>query len=410
MTRPTPGPITIDITRLIGRALRGRSPTGIDRVGLEYVRHYRDAAHALVRIGPVWLEPGRRASRRLFEDLLHGRLRRTLAVRAMDIATDALWQLCLSEAGARPVLNPLHSGTERPSYGSRLLLRGRRMVYVLHDLIPLMHPQYSRPGEDARHRQRLATLLDIATAVVANSQDTATRFLGYAQAAGSTPPPVTVAPLGVTRLPPPGPAPLDRPYFVVVGTIEPRKNHALLLQVWRRLAVELGDATPVLVVIGRRGWECEHVVDFLERCPETRRHVREVSYADDAQLAGWLARACALLFPTFAEGYGLPVTEALSVGLPVIASDLPVFRESVGDIPDYLDPLDGPAWHQAVLDYLAPDHARRVRQLQRMGRFVAPTWEVHFSIVDGIIGPLTQSAGAPADPSTGTLEAAVSRS
>jgi glycosyltransferase involved in cell wall biosynthesis len=252
-------------------------------------------------------------------------------------------------------------------------------------------------------------MLETAAAVVVNSHDTATRFAAYAHAARRPLPPIAVAALGVTSLPPPGPAPLDRPYFVVVGTIEPRKNHAFLLQVWRRLAMELGAATPMLVLIGRRGWECEHVVDFLERCPETRRHVREVSDADDAQLAGWLAHARALLFPTFAEGYGLPVIEALSAGLPVIASDLSVFREVVGDIPDYLDPLDGPAWQQAVLDYLAPNHTRRLTQLQRMRGFVAPSWDAHFRVVDAIVGPIANSDGRSADPSTGMLEAAGSR-
>ncbi len=61
------------------------------------------------------------------------------------------------------------------------------------------------------------------------------------------------------------------------------------------------------------------------------------------ELSNWLAHARALLFPSFAEGFGLPVVEALSVGTPVIATDLPAFREAAGSIPEYLDPLDGPA-------------------------------------------------------------------
>ncbi|WP_163778702.1 glycosyltransferase family 4 protein, partial [Proteus mirabilis] len=69
----------------------------------------------------------------------------------------------------------------------------------------------------------------------------------------------------------------DRPTFVACGTIEPRKNHLLLLHLWRALAERLGAATPRLVLVGRRGWEAENIVDMLERCPAIREHVVEVS-------------------------------------------------------------------------------------------------------------------------------------
>jgi glycosyltransferase involved in cell wall biosynthesis len=172
------------------------------------------------------------------------------------------------------------------------------------------------------------------------------------------------------------------PYFVAVGTIEPRKNHWLLLQLWRRLIERLGKSAPKLVVIGQRGWECENVVDLLERCGTLRGHVREISDCSDTQLSTYLYHARALLFPSFAEGYGLPLMEALSLGVPAIASRLPVFREIAGDIPEYLDPLDGMGWMAAVEAYTERDSPARAAQLERLQGFVAPTWETHFDILE----------------------------
>jgi glycosyltransferase involved in cell wall biosynthesis len=134
---------------------------------------------------------------------------------------------------------------------------------------------------------------------------------------------------------------------------------------------------------------------MLERCPGLRGLVHEVPRCADAALARWLRHARALLFPSFAEGYGIPLVEALSVGTPVIASDLPVFRELAGTIPDYLDPLDGPGWRRAILDYArAEDDGRaatpgaRAAQLARLQGWRAPTWAQHFAQVEAFMARL----------------------
>jgi glycosyltransferase involved in cell wall biosynthesis len=169
---------------------------------------------------------------------------------------------------------------------------------------------------------------------------------------------------------------------VILGTIEARKNHLMLLQVWSRIAMAMGDKTPHLLVIGQRGWECEQVFDLLERSQSLRGVVTEINRCDDATLMNYLGQASALLFPSLVEGYGLPIVEAMRAGTPVIASDLPVFRELAGDIPTYLDPLDGPAWERAIRDYADHRSAARNEQLSRITSYRAPTWGDHFATVD----------------------------
>jgi len=168
----------------------------------------------------------------------------------------------------------------------------------------------------------------------------------------------------------------------------------MILHVWRRLVERLWAKAPRLVVIGQRGWECENVVDLLERCQELRGFVIERNACSDAELVTHLHHAQALLMPSFAEGYGLPVIEALSLGTPVIASDLPVFREIAGEVPEYVDPLDGQRWMALIGEYADPASERRKAQLSRMAGLRLTTWDDHFRIVDDFLAELGRGTRA----------------
>src|ERR1700710_674754 len=102
----------------------------------------------------------------------------------------------------------------------------------------------------------------------------------------------------------PPPKKSDRPYFLCVGTIEPRKNHLLLLHLWRRMVALHGNRAPRLLIVGKRGWENENVLDLLDRCPALRGHVIELGTVPDSKLTALLRGAQALLMPSFAEGFG----------------------------------------------------------------------------------------------------------
>jgi glycosyltransferase involved in cell wall biosynthesis len=120
-----------------------------------------------------------------------------------------------------------------------------------------------------------------------------------------------------------------------------------------------------------------------------KKHVREFGSCGDDELANLVAGARALLMPSFAEGFGLPVAEALQLGTPVIASDLPVFREFAGDIPTYIDSLDQNGWERAIIDF-AGESDERERQREAMIGFRAPNWQSHFQAIDDWLGTLPQ--------------------
>ena len=387
--------VLIDVTRLLGRFMQGRLPTGVDRVSLAYLAHYRHRARAVVRWAGQGFVLSREDSGRLFDRLLcpQRRVGRDLwPLLAKGVALG--WPSRQPEG--RFLFNTGHSGLEQPAYPALLQRLDARPVFFVHDLIPITHPEYCRPGESGRHARRMDAILGLAAGVIANSQATLAELTRYAQHHGKAMPPAVVALLapGLAAVPS-GPKPLAEPYFVMLGTLEPRKNHVFLLQLWRRLAERLGAACPKLVVVGQRGWECENVVDLLERCAALRGLVVEVPRCGDAELADWLRHAQALLFPSFAEGYGLPLAEALALRTPAIASDLPAFREIAGGIPEYLDPLDGKGWGEAIEAYARPGSPEREAQLRRMADCRLPTWDGHFALVDGFLERLESPLGLP---------------
>lgn len=372
----------IDITRLVDRHLKHRLPTGVDRVSLAYLCHYRDSAKAMIRFGGRWLEFAQPQSVTLFDALHEDSDKAKASIRHMIARAYAGWG---RQDSMSVFLNTGHSGLDHPGYAIQLGRRRLKPVFFLHDLIPISHPEYCRPGEADKHHRRLDTMLATGCGLIVNSQATLDDLVAYAGQFKRVLPPIAVAPLAPGHLPLAGAsAALDVPYFVVLGTIEPRKNHLLLLHVWRQLVERFGAEAPALVIIGQRGWECEQVVDLLERCESLKGHVIELPRCTDQVLSTWLAHARALLFPSFVEGFGMPLVEALANRLPVIASDLAVFREVAGDVPEYVDPLDGPGWMESVLEYARPDSKRRRRQCERFSDFSIPTWAEHFEVVDAL--------------------------
>ncbi len=399
-------PILIDITRLVYRRLSHTLPTGIDRVSIEYLRHYGGRARAVLGFGPFSAVMSAGDSARLFRAVADPAEPAGLLL-LTSIAKAILWRWLALDVAGSFLFNTGHVGLENRFHAWALRWRGARPIVVVHDLIPITHPEYCRPGERARHVARMTCAARISAGVVANSHHTLEVLTGFCREHRLPMPPAIVARLahGLPSLPP-GPRPLAAPYFVILGTIEPRKNHWMLLQLWRRLVDLHGERAPRLVVIGQRGWECENVVDLLERCQQLQGIVIEHPRCTDAELVTWLHHAQALLFASFAEGYGLPVAEALSLGVPVIASELPVFREIAGDVPEYADPLDGQRWEALVTDYAQPDSPLRAAQLARMHRFHQSTWPEHFERVDAL---LTRLDNAPLVAGTAAGADAVSR-
>jgi len=131
---------------------------------------------------------------------------------------------------------------------------------------------------------------------------------------------------------------LPQHYFLVVGTLQPRKNVARIIEAWRSLPAGIRNEVP-LVVVGRAGWRCEDVIETLT-LPGRGNSLRWLKHLPDDELFAVLKGATALVFPSLCEGFGLPVVEAFAAGTPVITSNTTSLPEVAGDAALLVNPLD----------------------------------------------------------------------
>lgn len=136
---------------------------------------------------------------------------------------------------------------------------------------------------------------------------------------------------------------LPTEYVLCICTIEGRKNHLLLFDVWSRLLAKYGDATPPLIVVGKWGWRSEAFKQRLEETQSLSGKIIVLGNLSDAKVDHLYRHCLFTVFPSFVEGWGLPVGESLACGTPCIASNASSIPEVGGDLVRYIDPLNSEA-------------------------------------------------------------------
>lgn len=392
------GPVFLDITRLVTRA-DGGPLTGIDRVERAWLKALidRDVPHHLCsRTTLGWLVVGGQWSPRVLDWIdrpaclpspgllarLVANTRRTPALEAALRGTAsarfragglAEWLAHAGKGGGR-WLSVGHMNLNEATLGAARR-GGLRVATMIHDTIPLDHPEWSGKGAPRRLAGQIAAAGRHADLLVTPSHAAASDLARHLPpgAAGR----ILPARLGVearqadTSLLPAGFDP-GRPNFVALGTIEPRKNLALLLDVWDGFQRD-GARAPALHVVGRRGWACEGVMARLADHAVSATPVFHHESLPDGAVAALMDNATALLAPSRAEGFGLPPAEAALRGLPVVATDLPVTHEILGSYPTYLAADDVAGWSAAIRGLAAAPEKRTPMRLA--------DWTAHFNLV-----------------------------
>ena len=168
--------------------------------------------------------------------------------------------------------------------------------------------------------------------------------------------------------------PQARRFVLSVSTIQSRKNFDLLYHLWRRLTEEGVADLPTLVIVGQPGFGSNDLLWQIEHDPLIRQNIVHLRHAHDEELS-WLYQNCLwTLFPSFYEGWGLPLSESLALGKYCLASNTSSLPEAGAGFAKHIDPLDFAAWRQAVLELMSsPDALARIEANIRAG-YRPVTW------------------------------------
>lgn len=223
---------------------------------------------------------------------------------------------------------------------------------MLHDMIPIEYPHLVSSGHVGHHTRMVETAARHADCLIYNTHSARRSVEAAMLQLGRSGLPSLVRALPLQ------PAfeqvcnsfgPLDGiDYCVAVSTIEPRKNHALLLEVWQQLIGRLGAAAPHLVIVGALGFEAGRILSPLDRDPQLREKVHIISGLSSPALAALVLGARAMLCPSLAEGFGLPLLEAQVLGVPAIASSIAAHREVANGQAVLLASDQPSAWADAI--------------------------------------------------------------
>lgn len=161
---------------------------------------------------------------------------------------------------------------------------------------------------------------------------------------------------------------LDRPYVLAVGTLQPRKNYVRLIRAFVRLPID----QTVLVIAGGRGWLYEEVLQEAARFPD---RVRVLGFVEDADLPALYRGASLFVMPSFYEGFGLPVLEAMACGVPVVCSRASSLPEVAGDAALLIDPHDEEGLAEAIQRALGDEGLRAQMRERGLARSAVFTWD-----------------------------------
>ena len=264
--------------------------------------------------------------------------------------------------------------------------RGFRTLLTVYDLIPIVAPQFVNldgdhplhPGPRWTFWEHFAHLVHAADHLLVISEATRRDTEAFAASIGVPCPPTTLLPLGATIPRGTGTRPRSLPtgaarpgrFALTVGTVEIRKNHHLLLDVWETLLRDRPRAeVPELVVVGKRGWLFEETYARLTRTPAFAGVVHHLEDATDDELAWCYANAAVTCVPSRYEGWGLPVSESLAAGTPCLVADTSSLPEAGQGCVDVLDPFDRDVWRDRIVELTTDPAARAAATARIAGSF-----------------------------------------
>ncbi|MCB0366742.1 MAG: glycosyltransferase family 4 protein [Bdellovibrionales bacterium] len=265
------------------------------------------------------------------------------------------------------------------------LVNARKIQFVplIYDLIPYRFPHFFSASFSQQFSKWAVSASKMANKILCISQNTKKDIQLMAIREGFSAPEVKDLKLGMDIWEKQGVAP-DRsgvtseipPFVLCVGTIEVRKNHWTIYQAWQDLLLDLDpNQVPVLAIAGQPGWLSSDITHMIRNNPSTSDKVIALEGLTDQELH-WLYENCLFtLYPSFYEGWGLPVAEAMACGKYCISSSTSSLPEVGGDLIDYCAPNDVKGWYQAIKHAIQNPQYRQDKEARIREQFTLQSWE-----------------------------------
>lgn len=266
-----------------------------------------------------------------------------------------------------------------------LSLRRVRIIQISYDMLPLVTPQYS--GHSTVSMEKYVTeVFPLCDLVLAISRSTKNDIIDWMKDRGLRTPRVEVFRLGddFKTNKPHKPKIIDTfiqpkdTFILCVGTIEARKNHTLLYYVYKEAAYR-DIKLPKLVVVGRRGWKTENITDLITSDKQTKDKFLLLESVSDDELAWLYKNTMFTIYPSFYEGWGLPVAESIGYGIPCIASNTSSIPEIAGKLIDYFSPTSTDECLEQIVRYSDSKQLKKAKS--RISRYKPTTWDTTYSQV-----------------------------
>lgn len=363
--------MVFDISRVLFRSLRGLKPTGIDVVTLRYVNFYSEKASFFVY---------RKGFFYFFSDRYSREIARTITQKPKNFIFEIIKFFILSiptnlrKKNYTHIVNLGHIGLEHKIYFKKSKKYAKKIVTLLHDLIPIRNPNYCTIKQTLAHKKRILNSIKLSDKIITISKYVKNDLLKYIEEnklefnnhidvlyPGSTFEGKDINNAKYSQS--------SSNYHLMIGTIEGRKKYDFILKFLEKEAQSNININEVIIV-GQKGWSDEEFNKLFKK-DLIKKHVQLLHDCDDEELIGLYKNCKAVVFPSEAEGFGLPLIDAMFFKKPILANQLDVFKEIAGDYPYYFNNKSHKSFKKSL-------QLSETFNYENHSKAELPTWSNHF--------------------------------
>lgn len=370
--------MAFDISRLFFRSLRGLKPTGIDVVTIRYINNYSKNASFLIQ---------RRGFFFFFSEIFSEEIAILLSERPKNIIFKMIKFAALSIATNLKkkrfnyIINLGHTGLENEEYFKKSKKYAEKILVLLHDLIPIRNPEFCTAKQSLVHKKRIINSINFSDKIMTISKYVRNDILDFIKENNlKFNDKIRVLYLGSSFE---GKSSEHfkqshkfSNYHLMIGTVEGRKKYDFILKF---LLKGMNKNTPFkkLVIVGQKGWKDEKFLNLLKNNDLDKR-LALLDNCEDDELIELYKNSRGIIFASDAEGFGLPIIDAVFFKKPILANNLGVFREIAGNYPYYFDNKSYESFKKSLQlsETFEYDYREKVS---------LPMWGEHFKIFEKII-------------------------